>query len=74
MNIVKATYRFEECFASTPETGNIHLGSRNELKQVGKHTKSLNRGWLISAAKKVAQAAMDDWQTWRKEYKACARS
>ncbi|HEY6182856.1 MAG TPA: DUF2252 family protein, partial [Terriglobales bacterium] len=52
------------------ETANIHLGSRDAIKSVGKHLKSLKRDWLASAAKKMADTMKDDWRTWRKEYKA----
>ena len=51
------------------ETGNIHLGSRNAMKQVHKHLKSLERDWLSTAAKKMASSVKEDWETWHKEYK-----
>ena len=52
------------------ETANIHLGSRDGIKQVRKHLRSLKRDWLASAAKKMANSVKDDWDIWRKEYKA----
>ena len=52
------------------ETANIHLGSRDVMKQVRKHLRSQKRDWLTSAAKKMAESVKDDWETWRKEYKA----
>jgi len=32
--------------------------------------RSLKRDWLASAAKKMANSVKDDWDIWRKEYKA----
>jgi hypothetical protein len=52
------------------ETANIHLGSREAMKPVRKHLKSLKPDWLASAARKMADSVKDDWQTWRKEYQA----
>jgi hypothetical protein len=51
------------------ETGNIHLGNGDAIKQVRKHLKSLKGDWLVSAAKKMANSVKEDWKTWRKEYK-----
>ena len=52
------------------ETANVHLGSRDAVKQVRKHLRSLKRDWLASAAKKMMNSVKDDCDIWRKEYKA----
>jgi hypothetical protein len=52
------------------ETANIHMGNRDAIKQVRKHLQSLKNDWLATSAKKMAKSIMEDWQTWRKEYKA----
>ena len=51
------------------EVANVHLGSRNAIKQVHKHLKSSKRDWLVSSAKKMAKSVTEDWEAWRKEYK-----
>ncbi len=52
------------------ETANIHMGDRDAIKQVRKHLTSLKKDWLAMSAKKMAKSVMEDWETWRKEYKA----
>jgi uncharacterized protein (DUF2252 family) len=47
------------------ETANIHLGSKR-TKDIRKHLKSLPEGWLYSFAKKMLEATVADWKTWRK--------
>jgi len=46
------------------------MGSRDAMKKVRKHLKLFKRDWLASAAKKMTKSVTEDWQTWRKEYKA----
>jgi hypothetical protein len=46
------------------ETANIHLGTK---RAVGKVKRDLNKrpgGWLHAAAKAMAQATTEDWQSW----------
>jgi len=53
-------------FAMGWETANIHLGSRNAVKQVCRNLKTLKPNWLLSAAKDMAKAVSDDCRAWRK--------
>jgi Uncharacterized protein conserved in bacteria (DUF2252) len=53
-------------FAMGWETANIHLGSRNAVKQVRRHLNTLKPKWLLSASKDMAKAVTDDWRAWRK--------
>ncbi len=53
-------------FAMGWETANIHFGSRNAVKQVCRHLKTLKPKWLFSAAKDMAKAVSDDWRVWSK--------
>jgi hypothetical protein len=53
-------------FAMGWETANIHLGSPGTVKQVRRHLNTLKPGWLLSAAKKMAEAVTDDWKVWKK--------
>ena len=48
------------------ETANIHLGSRAAVKPVRQHLNHLKSGWLLSAAKSMADAVTRDWRTWKK--------
>jgi hypothetical protein len=52
-------------FAMGWETANIHLGSRNAVKQVRWHLNTLKPKWLLSASKDMAKAVTDDWRAWR---------
>lgn len=54
-------------FAMGWETANIHLGSPQATKQIRRHLGTLKPDWLPSAAKDMAKAVTQDWQTWRKE-------
>lgn len=53
-------------FAMGWETANIHLASKGEARDVRKHLNKLKRNWLAGAAKDMAKAVRDDWDTWRK--------
>jgi len=48
------------------ETANIHLGSRKSIREVRAHFKNLEAGWLLSAAKDMADAISADWRSWTK--------
>jgi hypothetical protein len=48
------------------ETANIHLGTANARKQIGRHLDRLPSNWLFAAAKDMENAVTSDWQTWRK--------
>jgi uncharacterized protein (DUF2252 family) len=48
------------------ETANIHLGSRSSVKQIRQHISRLKPGWLLSAAKSMADAVTTDWRSWTK--------
>jgi uncharacterized protein (DUF2252 family) len=47
------------------ETGNIHLGSQNAIKEVRRHLGTLKPNWLYAAAKDMAKAVTRDWRAWR---------
>jgi uncharacterized protein (DUF2252 family) len=57
-------------FAMGWETANIHLGSPGTVKQVRRHLNTLKPGWLLSAAKQMAEAVTDDWKVWKKSGKS----
>jgi uncharacterized protein DUF2252 len=48
------------------ETANIHLGSWTAIKAVRRDVARRKSGWLISAAKKMSDCIMKDWQEWRR--------
>lgn len=47
------------------ETANVHLGSRSQVKQIRQHINRLKPGWLLSAAKSMADAVTRDWRIWK---------
>jgi len=47
------------------ETANIHLGSPSQVKQIRRHLNRLKPGWLLSAAKSMADAVTSDWRIWK---------
>jgi uncharacterized protein (DUF2252 family) len=47
------------------ETANIHLGSRSAVTAVPRHLKSLDKDWLLVAARAMAKATKDEWTKWR---------
>ncbi len=52
-------------FAMGWETANIHLGSPEATKQIRHHLGTLKSNWLPGAAKDMAKAVTQDWQSWR---------
>lgn len=48
------------------ETANIHLGSPDAIKAVGKDLKSRPAGWLPAAAEAMSDATERDWKDWKK--------
>jgi hypothetical protein len=48
------------------ETANIHLGSRDASKYIGRHLGRVKAGFLATAAKEMAKAVSEDWQVWKK--------
>jgi hypothetical protein len=48
------------------ETANIHLGTVDARKHVGRHLSKLKPNWLLAAAKDMEKAVSTDWHTWRK--------
>jgi hypothetical protein len=58
----------DECrllFSMGWETANVHIGSRN-AKALRRHLMGLKSNWLYVAARQMASAVEDDWQSWRK--------
>jgi hypothetical protein len=53
-------------FAMGWETANIHLGSVDAPKHVGRHLSLLKPNWLFAAAKDMENAVTSDWHTWKK--------
>jgi len=47
------------------ETANIHLGSRTAIKAVLRDLTKRKSGWLNSAAEKMTDCVMKDWEEWR---------
>jgi hypothetical protein len=48
------------------ETANVHLGSRSRVKELREHFKKLKPGWLLMAARDMADAVAADWRLWAK--------
>jgi hypothetical protein len=48
------------------ETGNIHLGTPNAVKDVLKDLKDRKKDWLKKAAEKMTVATLKDWEKWKK--------
>ena len=51
------------------ETANVHLGSRGAVRAIRKEARALGRGWLLEAARTLADATRHDWKRWR-EFRA----
>jgi Uncharacterized protein conserved in bacteria (DUF2252) len=47
------------------ETANIHLGTADARKHVGRHLSRLKPSWLFAAAKVMEKAVTSDWHTWK---------
>lgn len=59
----------DECrllFSMGWETANIHMGNRDEGKEIRKHLKSQKANWLYAAAREMVAAVNEDWQAWQK--------
>ncbi len=48
------------------ETANIHLGSQTAIKSVLRDLTRRKSGWLNSAARKMTDCVMKDWDEWRR--------
>jgi len=48
------------------ETANIHLGSQTAIKTVLRDLTRRKSGWLNSAARKMTDCVMKDWDEWRR--------
>ena len=48
------------------ETANIHLGSSDGIKAIGRDLARRQIGWLHSAVEAMAQAITEDWEMWRR--------
>jgi len=48
------------------ETANIHLGSKQAIKNVRRDLAKHKPGWVHTAAKKMGEAVLKDWEEWRK--------
>jgi hypothetical protein len=48
------------------ETANIHLGSKQAVKNMRRDLAKRKPGWLHESAKKMVGAVQRDWQEWRK--------
>jgi Uncharacterized protein conserved in bacteria (DUF2252) len=53
-------------FAMGWETANIHLGTVDARKHVGRHLNRLKPNWLFAAAKEMENAVISDWHSWKK--------
>jgi len=49
------------------ETGNIHLGTPNEKKNILDDIQNRKQGWLRKAAEKMADATLKDWERWKRK-------
>jgi hypothetical protein len=49
------------------ETANIHLGTRDRIKELKKDLKKKAK-WLYNAAEAMAEMTHKDWERWRKEF------
>jgi len=52
----------DRCSHYGRETANVHMDSRNAMKQVRKHLKLFKRDGLASAAKKMTKSVAEDWE------------
>jgi hypothetical protein len=48
------------------ETANIHLGSADAIKAVGRDLDKRKTDWLLEAADKMTKAVVKDWAEWKK--------
>ena len=48
------------------ETANIHVGTRRAIRAVERDLDRRRTDWLQSAARKMSDAILKDWKTWRK--------
>jgi len=49
------------------ETGNIHLGTPNEKKNILDDLQNRKKDWLRKAAEKMADAMLKDWKRWKEK-------
>lgn len=54
------------------ETANMHFGSPRAIPVIKKDLSARRGRWLHKAAKKMAEATLDDWKIWRKNWKRLA--
>jgi Uncharacterized protein conserved in bacteria (DUF2252) len=47
------------------EAANVHLGSKRQVKNIGKDLRGRKANWLRSAAKKMAKGLEHDWKEYR---------
>lgn len=47
------------------ETGNVHLGSLQQRNAILSDLKKRKSDWLTAAARRMRDATLDDWRTWR---------
>jgi hypothetical protein len=48
------------------ETANIHLGSIDARKEIGRAMERMKAGWLLTAADAMTKAVQQDWRAWKK--------
>jgi hypothetical protein len=48
------------------ETANIHVGSGTAIKAVRRDLTRRKSGWLNSAAEKMTESVIKDWEEWRR--------
>lgn len=49
------------------ETANVHLGTKNAVKNLRRDLRKRPRGWLFAAANAMFQRTTEDWKEWRKK-------
>jgi hypothetical protein len=49
------------------EIANIHLGTRNAVKDILRHARKQKRRWLHETTQAMLERVFTDWKTWKKE-------
>jgi hypothetical protein len=54
-------------YAMGREVGNVHLGTRNQVKNILKDLRTRKKNWLRFAAREMANATEKDWKKYRSD-------
>jgi uncharacterized protein (DUF2252 family) len=65
-DVAAADARLTVLRAMGQETANVHWGDRAAAKRIAKDLKRRKADWLYRAARKMADATLEDWKVWKK--------